>query len=100
MLLTCIFTNCNKQDDKDIWEYKVVAIDAINKTDFQPREFFNIGDETLNYYGNEGWELISTYTTEETVFPNFGDAQYHSGIKANSRTEKIFFIFKRKNKKE
>lgn len=33
----------------DIWEYKIVVSDADDETD----------EETLNSYGEQGWELVS-----------------------------------------
>lgn len=62
---------------------------------FYPISFDDPTSE-LNKLGDEGWELVSTYTTIETKFPNFGNKKYVVGIRDNTRTEKICFVFKRK----
>ena len=47
--------------------------------------------------GKEGWELVSTYTEVATVFPNFGNSEYVTGIRENVRTNVVNFVFKRPN---
>lgn len=77
------------------WEYKVVSVPGTSSADFTPMVF---GDETsmLNEMGEEGWELVDTYTETSTVFPNFGNEQYVTGLQPNTRTTVINFVFKRK----
>ena len=99
--------------DNASWEYKVVKIEPQMTLGERANNMAGklVGDQfynsrmphefesptyKLNNLGEEGWELVSVYTTIETVFPNFGDAEYHIGIKTNSRTESINFVFKRK----
>ena len=57
------------------------------------------GDQTamLNKMGKEGWELVSTYTETATAFPNFGNSDYVTGIRDNTRTSVVNFIFKRQS---
>lgn len=50
----------------------------------------------LNRLGKEGWELVSTYTTVETKYPNFGNQDYVTGIRENTHTGKINFVLKRR----
>ena len=45
--------------------------------------------------GKEGWELVSTYTETATAFPNFGNSDYVTGIRDNTRTSVVNFVFKR-----
>ena len=57
------------------------------------------GDQTamLNKMGKEGWELVSTYTETATAFPNFGNSDYVTGIRDNTRTSVVNFVFKRQS---
>lgn len=77
------------------WEYKVVSVPGYSSSDYGPMAF---GDETsmLNEMGEEGWELVDTYTETSTAFPNFGNEQYVTGLQPNTRTSRINFVFKRK----
>lgn len=102
---------CNKQENIE-WEYMILPIEGsklpsvyspsdkealMQYSDFQALKFFGSGfNITLNSYGKDGWELVSIYTTTETVFPNFGDTGYHTGVKENTRTQTVNFVFKRK----
>jgi hypothetical protein len=45
--------------------------------------------------GKEGWELVSTYTEIGTSFPNFGNSEYVTGLRDNTRTCVVNFVFKR-----
>ena len=75
LILACAalgtLTACNGTDSgKPVqWEYKQVAA--------------------------EGWELVACYDSIETVFPNFGDDKYVTGLQPNVRTSTVFFVFKR-----
>lgn len=94
-------SSCGRSDDTQ-WEYRVlkfgydenILIHSGLDTSFYPVMF---GDPTseLNKLGQEGWELVSTYTTIETKFPNFGNQEYVTGIRNNTRTGGICFVFKR-----
>lgn len=80
---------------KSNWEYKIVTIEAKSESDFAPNTF-SISSEDLNLFGMEGWELVDVYTTLETVHPNFGNSEYVTGIRENTRTESVNYVFKRK----
>ena len=77
------------------WEYLQIKLNGKEEIEYSNKKFENNIDE-LNYLGKEGWELVSTYPIVETVFPNFGNNNYHTGIKSNIRTTEIIYIFKRK----
>ena len=50
------------------------------------------------YYATDGrvlWELVSAYTETGTAFPNFGSSEYVTGIRDNTRTSVVNFVFKR-----
>lgn len=102
---------CNKQNDTQ-WEYKIVtlsenltlqaeadrlAMTMAGRVGCEGMFSINFEDpsSTLNELGEQGWELVSTYTTTETLFPNMGNADYHTGVKTNTRTKTINFVFKR-----
>ena len=40
-------------------------------------------------------ELVSAYTETGTAFPNFGSSEYVTGIRDNTRTSVVNFVFKR-----
>ena len=119
ILLICLFGSCQNQDKNLQWEYKVIAIGeelslqeksnkvaqtlaGISNTDAALSINFDNPQSQLNDLGQEGWELVATYSTIETLFPNYGDKEMHTGIKSNTRTQKVCFVFKRplKNEKE
>lgn len=80
------------------WEYKTVSVkgeEQETRGKFRTNKF-DVSDESLNLFGEDGWELVSMYETCETVHPNFGNEEYVSGIQPNVRTSEINFIFKRK----
>ncbi len=90
------------------YEYKVVKVEPDNEygaitmdVDPYPNSF---KDQTqmLNKMASQGWELVDTYTEIMTRYPNFGNKEYVTGIRTNTKTSAINFIFKRvaKEKKE
>lgn len=113
LLLALVLGACsNKDTAPQQWEYNIVSfpgsklptvyspndekalIELSNSQTLHFPEASSIPN-SLNLYGKEGWELVSVYTTTETVFPNFGDPSYHTGVKENTRTNTINFVFKR-----
>lgn len=79
------------------WEYKVVKVAGKSAKVLADYGALVYGDQTamLNKMGEEGWELVSTYTEIATVFPNFGNSEYVSGIRDNTRTCVVNFVFKK-----
>ncbi|MDE7413088.1 MAG: DUF4177 domain-containing protein [Muribaculaceae bacterium] len=105
-LLTLV--GCNKDDENAKWEYKVVTLgdgswahlshmitQDTKMEDFFPTLFEDPTVE-LDALGEEGWELVNVYTTTETTYPNMGKSEYHTGVKENTRTQTVNFVFKRK----
>lgn len=79
------------------WEYKVVKIAGIEGVSGSFGSMsFNDPTNQLNTLGDEGWEVVSAYTEEQTVHPNFGNAEYVTGIQPNTRTSVVNFVLKRK----
>lgn len=103
-LCLLVFSGCsfefNSGEDKVVWEYKQVTSygEPIIKN-FSSNLFDDITKE-LNELGKDGWELVGIHTVIETVFPNFGNEGYHTGIKTNTRTEKVVYTFKREVKEQ
>ena len=79
------------------WEYKIIKIagSAGSNGDYGGMQFSDPSLQ-LNKLGEEGWEVISTYTEENTVHPNFGNAEYVTGLQPNTRTEVVNFVLKRR----
>ncbi|MDO5396047.1 MAG: DUF4177 domain-containing protein [Bacteroidales bacterium] len=76
------------------WEYKIVKITGESGTDFS-RCSYDDPSRQLNRLGEKGWELVDVYTEIETVHPNFGNSEYVTGLRPNSRTAVVNFVFKR-----
>lgn len=104
---------CNNQESPK-WEYKIVRLTEDDNLTLQEqtmrtanRMYGKYGADALlpipyadptsqlNKLGEQGWELVNVYTTTETVFPNFGNEDYHTGVKSNTRTQTVNFVFKR-----
>jgi len=100
-LIAATLVSCGTKEKS--WEYKVVKVAGKEAEKMANYGSLVYGDQTimLNKMGQEGWELISTYTEIGTAFPNFGNSDYVTGIRDNVRTNVINFVFKRpKNGKE
>jgi len=77
------------------WEYKTVMADLSYHGGDWGNSDFMLSDDTLAVLGEEGWELVTSYEMVHTVFPNFGASAYVTGIRTNTRTFQVRFIFKR-----
>ncbi len=102
ILLSMIATLVSCGSNNKQWEYKVVKVagtDTEVMADFGTLVF---ADQTsmLNKMGIEGWELVSTYTEIGTSFPNFGNSEYVTGLRTNTRTVVVNFVFKRISKQK
>ena len=115
ILVVFCLVGCKQEEETVQWEYKIhsvypeksfeVYLNNLNRRvggkseyeDFMP-VIFEDPTFSLNQFGKEGWEIIAVYTTVETAFPNFGKEDLHVGVKSNTRTDKVNFVFKRKLK--
>jgi hypothetical protein len=94
-LIAGLMTSCEIR--KQTWEYKVVKVAGKEAEVLADYGSLVYGDQTtiLNKMGEDGWELVSTYTEIATAFPNFGNSEYVTGIRENVRTSVVNFVFKR-----
>ncbi len=92
--MVALLASCGKNSQ---WEYKVVKVAGKPAETLADYGSLVYGDQTamLNKMGQEGWELVSTYTETATAFPNFGNSDYVTGIRDNTRTSVVNFVFKR-----
>lgn len=118
LLLGLLLCACGSSSQK--WEYTILSyqgsiipqtsstedlVEQLSNADYNTASIkpLNFPSEAaisdrLNVCGKDGWELVDTYTTVETAYPNFGNEDYHTGIKTNTRTLTINFVFKRPKK--
>jgi len=94
ILIIVLLCSCNGTHK---WEYKIVKVagkETEKMADFSPLKY---ADQTpmLNKMGEDGWELVNSYTETSTSFPNFGSGEYVIGLRDNTRTCVVSFIFKR-----
>jgi len=87
--------NTSQGKSSTSWEYKVLEVEGTAVTDMWPK-IISIKETDLDQLGRQGWELCTSIPVIETVFPNFGNEEYHTGIKTNTRTAKVTLIFKRR----
>lgn len=96
--MTILLSSCGEKK----WEYKTVQVDG--KEEFEFLDKFSSKDiyptGKLNSMGEEGWELVEAYPITETVFPNFGDEKYVTGLQPNVRTKAVQYVFKREKKEK
>ncbi|MBR4533500.1 MAG: hypothetical protein IKO85_03005 [Bacteroidaceae bacterium] len=97
-LLSILFSSCHQ--DNPQYEYKILqlksAIDEHMTEDFQPSKFDD-PTRTLNRMASEGWTLDHVYTVVGTTYPNLSTDKMHvGGIRSNTKTHCVYFIFKRR----
>ncbi|MDE7438763.1 MAG: hypothetical protein K2M93_09800 [Muribaculaceae bacterium] len=95
LIIAMGITACSKkQEESQKWEYKILSEDCTQPSKFGP-SYIDTPLHLLNKFGSEGWELVDVYTSVETVHPNFGNDRYVTGLQPNTRTHRVFFVFKR-----
>lgn len=81
------------------WEYQVITVSnggpARTETDAFKFATINVDPKQLAEMGAAGWELAGTFLEMETAFPNFGNAEYVTGLQPNVRPQRLVLIFKR-----
>lgn len=80
------------------YEYKVLAVAAEGheRTGEAAMKFATItpDDTQLSKLGAAGWELVGTYLEMETAYPNFGKAEYVTGLQTNVRPQRLVMILR------
>lgn len=107
-----MLVSCNKPRQNPLWEYRIITI--VGSTPFKDDadgEYKVMNDmshkgiltkelqDSLDVAGRQGWELVDIVPFIETVYPNFGDVQYHTGVKTNTRTYMVRMFLKRATEK-
>ena len=104
LLIALLFLVCSCSKKK--FEYKIVRVtdsyDFFDPPTYKAQMAVDFGDqsELLNRMAAENWELVDVYTETSTLYPNFGEPKYHTGIKSNVHTSALNFIFKREKNSE
>jgi len=93
VLLFVILAGTSLSGGLRVYDYKVVELQAVNPEHAEGG--LNIDSSALQKLGRQGWELVGTVTDVETSFPNFGNEEYHTGIKSNTHTRTAFLLFKK-----
>lgn len=92
--------SCKKEQNQDYvtkWEYKTLIAwpEDLGLGNKFVNNVIPVPAEELNKLGQEGWELVTVYTEIQTVHPNFGNDKYVTGLQPNTRTQGVFYVFKR-----
>lgn len=81
------------------YEYKVFAVqsEGHDRTGDAAMKFTSItpSDSELSKMGGDGWEVVGTYLEMETAYPNFGKAEYVTGLQPNVRPQRVVLILRR-----
>jgi len=92
-----LFFGCSSEQK---WEYKVIKVypdNSYDRTGADALRYHTIApsESELSKLGYKGWELVTSYLEMETSYPNFGNEDYHTGIKTNVRPQSLVLLFKR-----
>jgi hypothetical protein len=82
------------------YEYKVVTVasEGHDRTGENAMKFASVTpkDDELTALGADGWEVVGMYLEMETAFPNFGKAEYVTGLQTNTRPQRAVIILRRR----
>jgi hypothetical protein len=80
------------------YEYKVLAVqsEGLDRTGDAAMKFSSItpSEKELSKLGDAGWEVVGTYLEMETAYPNFGKAEYVTGLQPNVRPQRLVMIMR------
>lgn len=101
-----VLASCKDENKIQKWEYMRVKTNAVlvdehgNWPGFSENFVINETqgtniDDSLNTLGQEGWEIVGVYTKTSTTFPNFGNAEYVTGLRDQVATRRVVYVLKR-----
>jgi len=80
------------------YQYKVLAVDSQgnDRTGDGAMKFTSItpNERELSSLGAAGWEVVASYLEMETAYPNFGKAEYVTGLQPNIRPQRVVMILR------
>jgi hypothetical protein len=80
------------------YEYKIVTVESEGhaRTGEAAMKFTSItpNEKELSKLGDAGWEVVGTYLEMETAYPNFGKAEYVTGLQPNVRPQRVVMILR------
>ena len=83
------------------YEYKILAVSAegYDRTGEDAMKFTTVTpkETELSKLGAAGWEVVGTYLEMETAFPNFGKAEYVTGLQTNVRPQRLVMILRHRS---
>ena len=82
------------------YEYKVLAVqsEGHERTGESALKFATVtpSEAELSKLGAAGWEVVGSYLEMETAYPNFGKAEYVTGLQPNIRPQRVVMILRRR----
>ena len=80
------------------YEYKVLAVqsEGHERTGESALKFASVtpSETELSKLGSAGWEVVASYLEIETAYPNFGKAEYVTGLQPNIRPQRVVMILR------
>ena len=80
------------------YEYKVVVVagssnDRTGDGALKPSSI-SVDEKELSKLGSQGWEIVGSFLEMETAYPNFGRAEYVTGLQTNVRPQRVVLILR------
>ncbi len=82
------------------YEYKVMSFgsEGHDRTGDGAMRYTTIdpSESALSKLGASGWEVVGTYLEMETAYPNFGKAEYVTGLQPNIRPQRVVLVLRQR----
>ena len=80
------------------YEYKVVVVagtsnERMGDGAVKPSSI-TVDEKELSKLGSQGWEIVGSFLEMETAYPNFGKAEYVTGLQTNVRPQRLVLILR------